>query len=389
MPLATNKPRVLVFSTDYKPDKGGISEHAYQVAKHLHLMGCKVIVMSVKKRGSAEFDRDQPFATYRVPPVPFFGGLLLLLWLIAVCKREKIGHVYSAITRPCCEIAFIGSLFCRYENAVVVHGYESSYEGRGLRGWLKRKLKFIRTFIYNRIHRIVAVSIYTKKILTDSGVREGKIVVLPNGVDIEKWRDDCVEEELIDRYNLSGKMIILTVGRLVRRKNHATVIEALDIVRLKFPEVRYLIAGEGPCEEELKMMVRNRHLESHVIFLGRYPQEKMNKLYNTCDIFVMPNTQVGSSVEGFGIVFLEANACRKPVIAGRSGGAVDAVVDGVTGFLVEPDDVEQLAGKIIEILSDPGLAERLGSNGYERVKKQFTWHEITSRMMGGLNVTQN
>lgn len=373
-------PNVLMFSTDYKPNRGGIAEHAYQVAKHLNQLGYKVVVLTISKRGCAEFDRDQPFLTYRVPSVPLFGKLLLFLYLLKICRREKIEYIYSAITSPCCELAYLGSFFRNYKNIVVVHGYEISYDSKGLRGWLKRRLKFIRSYIFNHMDRVIAVSRYTEQKLIESGVKPEKICMVPNGVDLSQWEDGSKEESLIKKYNLSGKKVLLTIGRLVKRKNHEAVINALSFVRSRIPEVRYLIAGEGPYESDLKKLVRRKQLEGCVIFLGSYPQERLNRLYNTCDLFIMPNTQVGSSVEGFGIVFLEANACRRPVIAGRSGGAIDAVVDGETGFLVDPNDEKQLGNTMLRLLSDSDLARTLGQKGFERVVSQFSWNSIVSRM---------
>ena len=371
---------ILIFSTDYKPNRGGIAEHTYQVAKHLHQLGCKVFVLSISKRGCVEFDLSQPFLTYRVPSVPLFGGLLLFLSLLKVCRREKVDHVYSTITNPCCELAYLGSFFCRYKNVVAVHGYEVSYDGKGLRGWFKRRIRRIRSYIYNRMDRVIAVSGYTRQKLIESGVKPDKIYVVPNGIELKQWEDKSKEETLIKKHGLYGKKVVLSVGRLVKRKNHETAIKALNIVRSRLPDVRYLIAGDGPNERELKRMVKMNQLESHVIFLGDYPQDRLNILYNTCDLFVMPNTQVGSSVEGFGIVFLEANACGKPVIAGRSGGAVDAVVDGETGFLVDPHDEKLLADKIINLLSDTDLASSMGQKGLKRVADQFSWDSVVSRM---------
>ena len=199
---------ILIFSTDYKPDHGGIAEHAFQVAKHLHLLGCNVIVLSVKKGEYVEFDRSQRFPTSRVPLVPLLGWLLLFLRLVNICRREKIDYVYSAITSPCCELAFLGSLFCGYRNAVVVHGYEVSYAGKGFRGWLKRKLRFIRTYIYNHVHRVIAVSRYTKQKLIESGVRPDIISVFPNGVDLKQWGDGRKEEILIKQHDLQDKKIV-------------------------------------------------------------------------------------------------------------------------------------------------------------------------------------
>jgi len=104
----------------------------------------------------------------------------------------------------------------------------------------------------------------------------------------------------------------------------------------------------------------------------------LNRLYNTCDVLVMPNREVGSRVEGFGIVFLEANACKKPVIGGRSGSAGDAIVSGETGFLVNPNDASQIEERIVLLLNNPHIAERMGERGFQRIRNGLTWDKIVS-----------
>jgi len=372
------KLNILLFSTDYKPNSGGIAEHTYQIAKHLHQQGCYVVVLSVRKIGWRKFDENQMFETYRVNKIPFLLNFSLFFHLLYLCKKEHVNCVYSTITHPCGEMAYLGALFLRYKTIIGVHGYEVSYSGNCWKANLKRQFKPVRTYIYNHIDKVFAVSEYTRQRLVQSGVKSTQIQVFPNGVNIDEWLNNGKDEELIQRYNLKDKKIILTVGSLIPRKGQDTVIKAINMVKTKIPNVRYLIAGEGPNEICLKDLVAKENLTEYVILLGRFPQERLNLLYNTCDLLVMPNREAGTSVEGFGIAFLEANACKKPVIGGDSGGTADAVVSGKTGFLVDPNDERELAGKIIELLRNPDMAQKMGEQGFNRVKDELTWNKIVS-----------
>ena len=138
-------------------------------------------------------------------------------------------------------------------------------------------------------------------------------------------------------------VLLLTVG-LASRKGHDMVIGALPTLLRTVPDVTYVMVGAGP-QGYLDELARELRVRDRVIFTGPVSDELLSAIYGLCDIFVMPSRQdlAQHSVEGFGLVFLEANACGKPVIAGRSGGTDDAVVHGVTGFLVDPDDPDDIA----------------------------------------------
>jgi phosphatidylinositol alpha-1,6-mannosyltransferase len=134
--------------------------------------------------------------------------------------------------------------------------------------------------------------------------------------------------------------------------------------------VRYVVAGAGPEEPRLRDLAREVGCAAHVRFIGSVSGEDLEALYAACDIFVMPSRALAQrdGVEGFGIVFLEAGACAKPVVGGRSGGISDAVLDGVTGLLVDPTDAAELEAVLIRLLDDPVEARRLGAQGRQRVE---------------------
>jgi phosphatidylinositol alpha-1,6-mannosyltransferase len=180
--------------------------------------------------------------------------------------------------------------------------------------------------------------------------------------------------------DLADRDVLLTVSRLAPRKGHDVVIRALPTIVDAHPDTVYLIAGDGGQRASLEALAKRVGVAEHVVFLGYVPDADLPDLYATADLFVMPNRKEGSSVEGFGIVFLEANATGTPVIGGNSGGVPDAVADGVSGRLVDPASVEDVAGRVVELLSDRETLERLGRGGYERVLAEFTWEHASQEL---------
>ena len=118
-----------------------------------------------------------------------------------------------------------------------------------------------------------------------------------------------------------------------------------------------------------------------MVFGGYVAPERLNEVYNLCDVYVMPSRVIEEEgdVEGFGITFLEANACGKPVVGGNSGGVPDAVVDGENGFLVDPTSPMEIANAVIQLVNDPALAERLGRQGLDRIGRGYTWNAIATQ----------
>jgi len=161
------------------------------------------------------------------------------------------------------------------------------------------------------------------------------------------------------------------------------VISALPRVLQSAPDVVYLIVGSGEDRERLEIIAKEKGVRDKVIFAGDVSDETLLAIYNLSTLYVMPSREVvdKAMVEGFGISYIEASACGKPVIGGRSGGVGDAVVDEVTGILVNPADVNEISQAIITLLNDNKFAEKLGKQGLERVRKELTWEKIASRLL--------
>lgn len=212
---------------------------------------------------------------------------------------------------------------------------------------------------------VVAVSEFTRgELVNRMGVPPSRIELIVNGVDAGRFQPGPKPPALLERYGLAGKRVLLTVGRLVARKGIDTMLRALPAVLSAIPDTCYLIVGTGEYRTRLEVLVAELGLGEAVIFAGRVPQDELVAHYQLCDLFVMPNRELDNhDTEGFGLVFLEANACGKAVIGGRAGGVVEAVRDGETGLIVDGHDVEGLAAAVSGLLSDDVRREAMGRQG--------------------------
>ena len=231
---------------------------------------------------------------------------------------------------------------------------------------------------------VLANSRFTAGLLKQIGIEGERIEIVHPGCDVTRFQPTSVSDDfrkVILGSHAHGK-VILTVGRLVARKGHDVMIRALPRILKDIPDACYLIVGSGPAKSMLEELASSMGVHSNVIFLENVGDADLPSIYGVCDVFVMPSRAnlEACDVEGFGIVFLEANACGKPVIAGRSGGIADAVVDGETGLLVPPDSSEMLAESICRVLSHKEYAERLGQQGRERAIREFSWDAVADRV---------
>jgi phosphatidylinositol alpha-1,6-mannosyltransferase len=205
------------------------------------------------------------------------------------------------------------------------------------------------------------------------------VQVIPCGVDPDRYRP-VDGGRLRSELGLGNRPVVLTLARLVSSKGHDLVIRALAELRRRIPDATYLVGGTGGenYTEFLRALAESCGVSKAVRFLGYVASEDLPALYSASNVYVMPSRALegNSNFEGFGITYLEANACGVPVIGADSGGVADAVLDGRTGFLVPPNDVPALADRMYRLLADPDLARRMGAAGRERILREFTWDRV-------------
>jgi phosphatidylinositol alpha-1,6-mannosyltransferase len=251
---------------------------------------------------------------------------------------------------------------------IYVHGEEvTTVTGGRLHGMRRKRY-------LSAADKVVAVSAFTCDALTrEMGLAPNRISLIQNGVDTERFTPGIPDSEIIEMHSLQGKKILLTVGRLVPRKGIDKAILAMSEVRKQMPNVHYLIIGHGEYRSELDRLIEANQLSDCITMVGKVSDHELIRYLRTCDIFLMPNrTMPDGDTEGFGLVFREANACRKPVIGGRAGGAVEAVIDGETGILVDGSDSSEIANAIHKLLSDQQLASSMSESGFKLAQANNT-----------------
>jgi phosphatidylinositol alpha-1,6-mannosyltransferase len=203
----------------------------------------------------------------------------------------------------------------------------------------------------------------------------GKISILYPGVDLTMQRISKKPEKP------QSEKRILFVGRLVGRKGAHELLQAFKHLQNEMPNIKLVIVGDGPQRRSLEKSAKDLEIEHKVEFAGTLVGEPLFRKYSECDLFVMPSKTFSQDVEGFGMVFLEASLFRKPAIGTWSGGIPEAVVDGRTGLLVEPGNVDELRKAMRLLLTDEVLAKRLGESAYKRTVTQFTWEKAASEFL--------
>ena len=231
----------------------------------------------------------------------------------------------------------------------------------------------LRNSIYRSADMVIANSEFTRQLLLESGIPDYRIRKITPGVNCAEFAPVPSDHGLVERLTLQGVRVLLTVARLGPRKGHDMVLRAVAKLGGEFPGLKYLIVGDGPEETKLRQLAGELGISERVTFAGFVPQDQLPDYYRLCDVMVMPNREQAGDKEGFGMTFLEASAAGKPAIGGRSGGASEAVSDGVTGLIVEPTDLDQLTAAIRTLLLQPRMAEAMGAAGLQRARTQFDW----------------
>lgn len=231
---------------------------------------------------------------------------------------------------------------------------------------------------------VVANSEFTKQQLLNFQVPEDKIEIVFPGVSLTQSVSAEKLEELKNTYNIQDKKIILSVGRLVKRKGFYKVLDILPKIIKRVPEALYVVIGSGPEADNLHQMVEQKQVTNNVLFLNNINDEDLAAWYNLADVFVMPCEQIGADVEGLGIVFLEAAMAKKPIVVGNSGGAAETVKHGYSGFLIDPESSDELYQALLKLLTDTNFAQRLGNYGHDWVIKNFNWSREVAKLKNKL-----
>ncbi|HKU37363.1 MAG TPA: glycosyltransferase family 4 protein, partial [Polyangiales bacterium] len=235
----------------------------------------------------------------------------------------------------------------------------------------------VRAHVLRHARGFFPVSRRTAQLLAAAGVEPARIEIVHNGVDPERFKP--ADASALRAELSSGGPVLLTVARLVTRKGIDVVLRALPELLARHPAATYVILGDGPDYARLARLASELGVTRNVRFVTA-AQRDLAEYYNACDVFVMPAREEAGDIEGFGLVFLEAGACGKPVVGARAGGAVDAIVDQETGVLVPPDDPAELARALLGLLDDPRRCEQLGRASRARILAGCTWQHAAAKL---------
>jgi glycosyltransferase involved in cell wall biosynthesis len=230
---------------------------------------------------------------------------------------------------------------------------------------------------YGLYHRVVTISEAIRKVLVGQGVDPGKIRCVPSALDPGPYQGPCGQERFLEEFGLNADhTVVFMAAQFIPRKGHDVLLAAIPSILENHPGARFLLFGKGPLQEEVKRKVAAAHLEGSVQLPGF--REDLPNLLPCADLLVHPAT-----MEGLGVILLQAGAAGLPVVAAASGGIPEAVDDGVTGLLVPPENPEALAAAASELLADPARARAMGKAGRERIRSRFS---VEAMVEGNLSV---
>ena len=362
--------RVLWLTNDLPPRAGGIQQFVDNLLRRVH--PASTVVVGPAQDGAAAHDAAAPYRVVRhragIWPTP---AVLRLTRRVAATHRPNVvvlgaswplGHLAPALGRdPGVPVV------------ALTHGLEAGIAGAGL-GLLIRRAS-------RGLAAATTISDWTEQRLAPH-LRAGRVVRVPPGVDVSVFRPDLDGRRLRERWGIPADApVVGCVSRLVERKGQDRLLDAWPAVHRRHPDAWLVLVGTGPLADDLAARAERLGPDAHVVLTGEVPWEDLPASHAALDVFAMPcRTRWGGlNVEGLGIVYLEAQACGVPAVAGDSGGAPEAVRDGETGLVVDGRDVPAIVGALDRLLADPDLRQRMGRAGRTWVEQRWSWDAIADR----------
>ena len=362
----------LLVTNDFPPKIGGIQSLLWEWWRRLP--ADSFAVLTSPHADAAEFDASQPYRIERTKePV-----LLPHPWMVQrINSMVKDFGADFVVLDPALPLGLVGpALSVPY--MVVLHGAEVTVPGR-----LPVSKQILGRVLRGAEH-VIAAGGYPSREGNHAAGRDLTTTIVPPGVDTDRFVPLSLDQRHAARAKFgfdSDDEIVLGISRLVPRKGFDTVIRAVAQLAPHRPRLRLVIASTGRDEDRLKKLASE--LSAPVTFLGRVPHDDLPALYGCADVFSMMcrNRWGGLEQEGFGIVFVEAAACGVPQIAGDSGGAAEAVEDGITGFVMEdPTDAAGLAARLVRILDNPELKASMAAASRQRAMSEFNYDVLAKRL---------
>jgi phosphatidylinositol alpha-1,6-mannosyltransferase len=374
-------PSILLVTNDFGPRAGGIETFVMGLLERVPKG--EVIVYTSRQSDSSDHDQRW-FDQYGVEVVRDKSSILLptprvIRNLRKLIRERNLSKVWFGAAAP----LGISARWLRKSGAeqmiALTHGHEVWWSKVWPFSWaiseIARSVDVI-TYLGNFTHQAIAPRVAHRK----------KLIKIAPGIDTEHFRP-LDSKELRRRYGLENRLTIVSVGRLVHRKGQDRLVEAMPLILKSVPQAHLVFIGEGPHRKKLDHLVNHHKLQDHVTFIGRIQYSDLPQHICLGDVFAMPSRSrlFGLEVEGLGIVYLEASACGLPVVGGNSGGAPDAVQEGKTGYVVDGNEISQIADRIISLLKNEKLRSQMGTAGRSWALEEWQWQRWSDAFNDALN----
>ncbi|MEU7469663.1 glycosyltransferase family 4 protein [Streptomyces sp. NPDC044984] len=374
--------KTLIVTNDFPPRPGGIQAFLHNMALRLDPERLVVYASTWKRsregvEATAAFDAEQPFTVVRDRTTMLLPTPAATRRAVGLLREHGCTSVWFGAAAPLGLMAPALRRAGAERIVATTHGHEAGWAQLPAARQLLRR-------IGDSTDTITYLGEYTRSRIA-SALTPGaasRMVQLPPGVDEKTFHPGSGGDEVRARLGLTDRPVVVCVSRLVPRKGQDTLIRAMPAILAAEPDAVLLIVGGGPYEKDLRRLAADTGVAASVRFTGSVPWSELPAHYGAGDVFAMPcrTRRGGLDVEGLGIVYLEASATGLPVVAGDSGGAPDAVLDGETGWVVRGDSAEQTADRVITLLGDEELRRRMGERGREWVEQKWRWDLLAEEL---------
>ncbi|MDQ1020218.1 phosphatidylinositol alpha-1,6-mannosyltransferase [Streptomyces afghaniensis] len=374
--------KTLIVTNDFPPRPGGIQAFLHNMALRLDPQRLVVYASTWKRSregvaATAAFDAEQPFTVVRDRTTMLLPTPGATRRAVGLLREHGCTSVWFGAAAPLGLMAPALRSAGAERLVATTHGHEAGWAQLPAARQLLRR-------IGDSTDTITYLGEYTRSRIAGalSPQAAGRMAQLPPGVDEKTFHPGSGGDEVRARLGLTDRPVVVCVSRLVRRKGQDTLIQAMPRILAAEPDAVLLIVGGGPYEKDLRRLAHDTGVAASVRFTGPVPWSELPAHYGAGDVFAMPcrTRRGGLDVEGLGIVYLEASATGLPVVAGDSGGAPDAVLDGETGWVVPGGSPPEAADRIITLLGDPGLRRRMGERGREWVEEKWRWDLLAEHL---------
>jgi phosphatidylinositol alpha-1,6-mannosyltransferase len=378
--------KILLVTNDFGPRAGGIETFVIGLLERIK--GHEVTVFTSQQGDTSVYDQ-QWIEKFGVRVIRDQSKILLPSWRVTRAAKKIVAakNINVVVFGAAAPLALMSPSLRKSGVKKIIaltHGHEV---------WWAKIFPFRLAIkrIGKNVDHLTYLGEFTRQAISKPLTRKSttEMVKIAPGIDTAHFipQPDAMQKR--KELGLQDKKIIISVGRLVHRKGQDNLIQAMPAVLKKIPNAHLLLVGEGPYRKHLEKLVMKSSLEQNVTFAGRIMYDKLPSYLSAADLFAMPSRSrfFGLEVEGLGIVYLEASACGIPVVAGNSGGAPDAVLEGVTGLCVDGTNIEQITAAIVEICSDAERASHMGAAGRNWIVNQWRW-DIWSKEFNALLVEQ-